>query len=184
MHLNEEGAGVLLYILLPNLKKNINTIMKKYRSGGSIVRKEVRMKLIFKRFGMKNKDFLKDLISIGAPLQFPIRALQYRPAYFTGFEQEIIENINSMEELFNIEFIKIFTEDDTFHHYKIYSEEEKGFSPRYWWLFAVYNNPLSKEEEEQWGVARLDPLFKNETCTDCGVSFCTTDANTFLYFRS
>ena len=43
---------------------------------------------------------------------------QYRPAYFSGFENQV-NNFNSIDELLNIDWVKKFTEDKHFFMFSI-----------------------------------------------------------------
>ncbi len=87
---------------------------------------------------------------------------QYRPAYFTGYENEIKE-FNSIEELLNIDFVKNFKYlsngevDKDFYQYSIGNNGERDI------LIAEY-----KEGYEWWVIGYINeneiikglPLFK------------------------
>ena len=66
-----------------------------------------------------------------------MKVTQHRPAFFEGFENEVIE-VNTKEELLNIKFIKNFSEQPNFYRYSItdnclMAEFENG---KKWWVVA------------------------------------------------
>ena len=61
---------------------------------------------------------------------------QYRPAYFSGFENQV-NNFNSIDELINIDWIKNFTEDKDFFRLSI--SLAGGFTTKHH-LMAEYKN--------------------------------------------
>ena len=70
-----------------------------------------------------------------------IKVTQYRPAFFEGFENHIVE-VDSKDELLDIEFVKGFKENPDFHRYslstnKLMAEYKNGEE---WWVVAFLEN--------------------------------------------
>lgn len=97
---------------------------------------------------MKNKKY--DTTQLKQDKDGIFKIKQYRPNFFSGFENEIVE-FKTLEEFLNIEFVNNFTDIERYEGYK-----SKGFfvavdEPM---IFHVNYNPEQKQDE-QWGVARV-----------------------------
>lgn len=75
---------------------------------------------------------------------------QYRPNYFSGFE-DIIAEFNTIEEFLNIDFVKNFT---GLVEYEGYTSEGFFVAPDIPFIFHINYNP-DKKDMEQWGVAKI-----------------------------
>jgi len=69
------------------------------------------------------------------------RIRQHRPAFVTGFENEVVK-FNTAEELLEIEFVKNFSRNDNFYRYSLGSgalmaEYEDGYE---WWVIGHIDN--------------------------------------------
>ena len=73
---------------------------------------------------------------------------RYRPAYFEGFENEIVSfSDNSdfnLKDVLEIPWIKIWSEDEDFHRYsqcddKLMAEFDDGYK---WYVIAMVNMPV------------------------------------------
>ena len=78
------------------------------------------------------------------------RIKQYRPAFFTGYENETVE-FTSTEELLEIGFVKNFSRNDNFYRYSLsdnalMAEYEDG---RKWWVVGYIGYP-SKVSLPKW----------------------------------
>jgi hypothetical protein len=83
-------------------------------------------------------------------LQSTFKIKQYRPNFFSGFEDEVAE-FKTLEEFLNIEFVKNAKDIEKYKDYK-----SKGFfvaddEPM---IFHIIYNP-EKKQDEQWGLARI-----------------------------
>ncbi len=76
-------------------------------------------------------------------------AEQYRPNFFSGFQQE--ENhFSNTKELLNIEWVKNFSNDNEFHRFSLSRDKDKyGGKPQHT-LMAEINNGF-----EWWVVAMI-----------------------------
>lgn len=75
---------------------------------------------------------------------------QYRPNYFSGFENVIVE-FNTIEEFLNIDFVTNFTgisEHEGYTSEGFFVAEDIGY------IFHINYNP-DKKRMEQWGVAKI-----------------------------
>jgi hypothetical protein len=78
-----------------------------------------------------------------------MKAEQYRPNFFSGFEQEQ-NNFDNTQKLLNIEWVKSFSNHDNFHRFSLSRDENKyGGKPQHS-LMAEYNNGF-----EWWVVAMI-----------------------------
>ena len=73
------------------------------------------------------------------------RIRQHRPAFVTGFENEVVK-FNTTEELLEIEFVKNFSRNDNFCRYSLstslgrgalMAEYEDGYE---WWVIGHLDN--------------------------------------------
>lgn len=87
------------------------------------------------------------------------RIRQHRPAFVTGFENEVVK-FNTTEELLEIEFVKNFSRNDKFYRYSLstnlgscslMAELEEGYE---WWVIGHIdsaegiNLPIWKPKEK------------------------------------
>ena len=75
-----------------------------------------------------------------------MEAEQYRPNFFSGFEQEK-NHFNNSNELLNIDWIKNFAKNDNFHRFSIKRDKHAG-KPQHV-LVAEYDNGF------RWWVVAL-----------------------------
>lgn len=75
------------------------------------------------------------------------KARRYRPAYFSGFEEEVI-TFNTLKQLLGCNWIKNFTNNKTFFRYSVsndltllIAEYKKGYE---WWVIANIINPIKE----------------------------------------
>ena len=68
-----------------------------------------------------------------------MKAEQYRPNFFSGFEQSK-NDFNTTEELLNIEWVKSFKEDPNFHQFSITRDESGILDKPQHTLMAEYEN--------------------------------------------
>lgn len=69
---------------------------------------------------------------------------QYRPNYYSGFENEEVE-FNSVDELLNISWVKSFSEDKSFYRYSISDEHlmvecNNGYD---WYVIGMLDAPFN-----------------------------------------
>jgi hypothetical protein len=69
---------------------------------------------------------------------------QYRPNYYSGFEEEEVE-FNSVDELLNISWVKKFSDDNSFYRYSIsdeclMAECNNGYD---WYVIGMLDTPFS-----------------------------------------
>lgn len=76
-----------------------------------------------------------------------MKAEQYRPSYFSGFEQEQ-NHFDNTEQLLNIEWIKKFACRNNFHKFSLSRDSDKYDGKPQHTLMAEYNNGF-----EWWVVA-------------------------------
>jgi len=69
---------------------------------------------------------------------------QYRPAYFTGFDNAVV-NYNTLTDLFSIEFVRNFSNSETFYRYvtsddgkTLMVEKDYGYE---WWVVGHFKEP-------------------------------------------
>lgn len=78
------------------------------------------------------------------------RIEQYRPAYFSGYDNLNAE-FNTIEEFLNIDFVKNFTDIEQYEGFiseGFLIAEDTGY------IFHIIYNPEQKRKE-QWGVAKI-----------------------------
>jgi hypothetical protein len=78
------------------------------------------------------------------------KIVQYRPSYFSGYENEFSQ-FNTIEEFLNIDFVKNFT---SIVDYKGYTSEGFFVAEDIGYIFHINYNPGNKQIE-QWGVAEI-----------------------------
>lgn len=76
-----------------------------------------------------------------------MKAEQYRPNFFSGFEQSQ-NHFNTTDELLNIDWVKNFKENPNFHRFSISRDESKILDKPQHTLMAEYKNGFG-----WWGVA-------------------------------
>lgn len=75
---------------------------------------------------------------------------QYRPAYFSGFENKI-KQFNNVDDFLKIGFVKNFT---SITKYEGYTSEGFFVADDIGYIFHISYNPEEKRME-QWGVAKI-----------------------------
>jgi hypothetical protein len=97
---------------------------------------------------MQNFKYESNKLESNAKNIFKIK--QYRPNFFSGFEDEITE-FKTLEEFLNIEFIKNTRNIEKYEGYK-----SQGFfvANDESMIFHIIYNP-EKKQNEQWGLARI-----------------------------
>jgi hypothetical protein len=73
---------------------------------------------------------------------------QYRPAYFSGYENEL-SSFNSLKELLNIKWVKQFSKSKNFYRYSI--DLADSYSSSRHTLMAEYKNGT-----EWWVIGFID----------------------------
>jgi len=73
---------------------------------------------------------------------------QYRPAFFTGFENAKVE-FKTKDELLNIEWVKAFAETPRFHQFSVsrYDHGQHVLMAEYregkeWWVVGYLDDPV------------------------------------------